>query len=152
MSYLRLSRDDYRTVSRLCYQLDLAFHPRPAFRRLLVEALRGVDLDLAGRVARLGHAELKLLQDHFRHRHCPVGTGNEVGAWDEFSPEEREFLAEACVSAPFPVRFVRPFKRLLVEMLHGAWPDLARKVARLSGRQFELLYERACRRKKGPGG
>jgi hypothetical protein len=153
MSYLRLSRDDYRTVSRLCYQLDLTYQPRPVFQRLLVEGLRSLRLGVADRIARLRPGELKALHDHFRHQHCLVERGKGFGGRDQFTPEEwqtLQTLTEACVSGPFRVRFVRGFMWLLVAMLHGAWPVLARKVARLSVRQFEPLYERARGRKKEP--
>jgi hypothetical protein len=149
LAYLRLSRDDYQIVSHLCHQLDLTYHPRPFFQQLLVAGLRSLRLDVADRIAGLGHGELKVLYEHFRHRHCPADSGKGFGGRDEFTAEEWQVLAEACVSAPFPVRFVRAFKGLLVEMLHGASPDLARKVARLSGHQFELLYVRACGRNRG---
>jgi hypothetical protein len=50
------------------------------------------------------------------------------------------------VTAPFHVRFARPFKRLLVELLEGPLPRLAQKVARMSGHQFERLYEQLSQR------
>ncbi len=50
------------------------------------------------------------------------------------------------MSAPFPVRFVRPFQGLLAEMLERGRPDLAKKVARMSGYQFERLYNKALGR------
>ena len=59
-----------------------------------------------------------------------------------------EFAAEACVSAPFRVRFVRPFKSVLVELFQEEWPDLARKLTALSGHKFERLYEQLLERRR----
>jgi hypothetical protein len=58
-------------------------------------------------------------------------------------------LAEACEPFVSPVRFVRYLRVALVAHLRDLFPDLARKVARLSERQFERLYEQVTGRSNG---
>jgi hypothetical protein len=136
--HLRFSPDEYRLLAGLWHQLGLGGHPRTARRGLLTEALSGPSPDLAQRITRLTRSELGLLFDHFWEPPQPA-------AEPEFTPEELRVVLEACVSPPSPVRFVHHFKGVLVELLQEAWPELSRKVARLNGRQFERLYERAGR-------
>jgi hypothetical protein len=138
LRYLRFSPDEYRLLAGLCLQLDLGGRPQAAFKGLLVEALSGLSPDLAGQIARLSEAEIGLLHDHFRPR-----TGSEDE--HDLTPEELRVVLAACVSTPFPMRFVRHFKGLLVELLRVDWPELSRKVGRLSGHQFKRLYEQASR-------
>jgi hypothetical protein len=135
VSYLRFTPDDYRTILQACCRLDPGSHHRPAFKRRLVEALAGTSSSLAKRIARLRASDVRLLHDHFRERTRPANP------WHEFAPGELRALEDACAAAPFPVRFVRPFKRFLVDKFQEIWPDLARKISWLSGPQFERLYE-----------
>jgi hypothetical protein len=67
-------------------------------------------------------------------------AGLSAGEWIAFS--------EACISYPLPIRFVRPFRHMLVELFQDVSPELARKLNSLSGRQFEELYGEATERKK----
>jgi hypothetical protein len=144
LSYLRLTVVEYRLIRHECVRLSLGRSSRPAFRRGLVAALSNRSTALAGKVARLRRSELRLLHDHFRES----GAGLPVdGA--PFSPEEWVAFAEACVSYPLPVRFVRPFRHMLVDIFRDVSPDLARKLESLSARQFEQLYEEATERRKG---
>jgi hypothetical protein len=135
VSYLRFVPDDYRALVHACCQLDPGSHRRPAFKRLLVKHLEGAFPSLAERIGRLRSSEIRLLHDHFSERSKP---GN---PWHSFAPGELRALEEACAAAPFPVRFIRPFKRFLAEKFQQTWPELARKVSSLGGRQFERLYE-----------
>src|SRR5579872_6440770 len=135
VSYLRFTSDEYRALLQACCRLNPGSHHRPAFKRLLVESLTDVAPDLAARIGRLRSSEVRLLHDHFRERSRPANP------WHDFAPEELRVLEEACAAAPFPVRFVRPFKRFLVQQVQDTWPDLARKISWLSGHQFERLYE-----------
>ena len=144
MSYLRFTPDEYRTIADHCRRLGLGNRHQPAFRRLLVGSLRGQSHALAARISRLGRGKLNLLYWHFRERTplvakcCPY----------EFTRVEMQLVEEACVMVPFPVRFVRPFKSLLIELFQEEWPDLARKLACLSGQKFERLYEQVYERRR----
>ncbi len=140
MSYLRFTPEEYREVAHLCRTHRLAEGHLPGFTRRLVELLQASCPPLAARVARLRRAQLTLLFRHFSDGPAPSG------ARPELSPEEKRALAAACEATPFPVRFVRPFRGLLVEMLEGPLPDLARKLAQMSGHQFERLYNAALGR------
>jgi hypothetical protein len=119
---------------------------RPAFRRNLVAALAGCSLPLAERVAALRRGELRLLHEHFSE---PSFTGVPTDEPSELSPDEWVAFAEACVSYPLPIRFVRPFRHMLVDLFRDASPELARKLEGLSARQFEQLYEEATERRRG---
>jgi hypothetical protein len=154
LSYLRFTPDDYRLLARACRHVQLGGCSRAAFNRLLVESLSSSSPGLAQRIACLRRTELSLLYDHFRERLRPTAEGDRQGSDVDggeqgFTPGELRVIAEACLSAPFHVRFVRPFKRVLVELFQEAWPALAQKLARLSGSQFERLYEHACGQRRG---
>jgi hypothetical protein len=141
VSHLRFTPDEYRTLAELCARQALARRHQPAFHRLLVQALRSADPALADRVARLSRDKLNLLYWHFRGP-APAAPPSPT----EFTPQEMRLVAEACAKVPFPVRFVRPFRGMLIELFEEEWPGVARKLARLSGHQFEQLYEQVvCR-------
>jgi hypothetical protein len=145
LSYLRLTLADYRAIRRECLRLNLARCSRPAFRRGLVAALALQSSPLADKVASLRRTQIRLLHEHFRGPdETPV---REAPA--ELSPEEWIAFAEACVSYPLPVRFVRPFRHMLVELFRDVSPVLARKLEGLSAGQFEQLYGQATERKRG---
>lgn len=135
MSYLRFTPGEYRTLSELSARQALSRRHQSAFRRLLVASLRQADPALAGRIARLSRDKANLLYWHFRE-HTPAAPAPPT----QFTAQELRLVAEACVKAPFPVRFVRPFKDMLIELFEEEWPALARKLAGLSGLQFERLY------------
>jgi hypothetical protein len=142
LRYLRFSPDDYRRLATLWHELIRDGHPQTAFKRLLIEALSGLSPNLAGRITRLHRDEFGILSNHFRER-THSARGHDLTA------EELQAVLEACVSPPFRVRFVRPFKDVLVELFQETWPELSRKVARLSGHQFERLYEHAGKQSRG---
>ena len=135
MSYLRFTPDEYRTIADVCHEHRLDQLSQPAFHRRLMETLRRLAPALADRIARLGRAKRTLLYWHFRTR-TPV-----VRPRLTFTAQDLRLVAEACLTVPFRVRVVRPFKHVLVELFQEECPALARKLARLSGRQFEQLYE-----------
>jgi len=139
LSHLRFTPEDYGMIANLCCQQGLGGLPEPAFKRRLVESMKEVAPALSDRLARLRRDQFNLLARHFRQR---PATPKRI----DFTAEEMQTLTAACVTSPFSVRFVRPFQRLLVEMLAGPSPDLARKVAHLSGHQFERLYNQAVGR------
>jgi len=139
MSFLRFTPQEYGALAAVCERLDLGSHGLPAFRRLLAVALAETHPQLARRVDRLRRGEAELLYHHFRPR-PPAAVRHDL------TDEELSAFAQACGAAALPVRFVRPFQAVLVEALAGLRPELARKVARLSGHAFERLYNRAVGR------
>jgi hypothetical protein len=145
LSYLRLTLAEYRVISRECFRLNLGRCSRPAFRRGLVAALQDHSSTLAEKVAALRRPQIRLLHEHFYER--PGAAVREPSP--ELSADEWVTFAEACVSYPLPVRFVRPFRHMLVELFREVSPELARKLEGLSGRQFEQLYGQATERKRG---
>jgi hypothetical protein len=145
LSYLRLAPPEYAAIRRVCLRLRLARGPRSAFRRSLLAGLAERTPAVAERVARLRRSEIRLLFEHF----SALGEKTDRDALSGLTPDEWATFAEACVSYPLPVRFVRPFRHMLVELFRDVSPDLARKLERLSARQFERLYGRATARKEG---
>jgi hypothetical protein len=145
LSYLRLTPSDYRAISRVCTRLSLERCTRPAFRRSLIAALGEALSPLAQKVAGFTRAEFRVLYDHFRARDEDPLRGK-VSA---LSHEEWVAFSEACVTYPLPVRFVRPFRHMLVDLFRDVSPELSRKLDRLSARQFEQLYGEATEHKRG---
>jgi hypothetical protein len=134
LSYLRLPPADYRAISRVCRSLNLASFNQPTFRRLLVGFLAEGLPELANRIRGLRKAEMQILYQHLR-------TEGMDGVRRSFTPEEVQTLADACVVLSSSMRFTRPLRRILVRSFRHDWPRLSRKVARLSGTQFDRLYE-----------
>jgi hypothetical protein len=145
LSYLRLTIAEYRVVRRECVRLNLGRSSRSAFRRGLVTALAAKATPVARKIASLRRSELRLLHEHFTEPFETI-TPNEPA---ELSPDEWVAFAQACVSYPLPIRFVRPFRHMLVDLFRDVSPDLARKLERLSASQFEQLYGEATERPKG---
>jgi hypothetical protein len=146
MTHLRFSPADYRSLRRSCppplpTRLDTL-----AFKRLLVTSLAEAHPSLAERVAELSGQQLRILHHHFRGS---ATADAPAGARQAFSPEELTTVAEACASVLHPVRFLRHFRDALVGHLRDFCPGLARKLARLSERQFARLYEQVTRRSNG---
>ena len=142
MSYLRLPPADYRAITRVCRSLDLSCYNQPTFRRILVVALTDDWPQLAGRVRELRKAQMQVLYQHLR----AAGNG---GARRSFTPEEVQSLADACVVLSPSARFTRPIRRILVRSFRREAPRLSRKLARLSGAQFDRLYEQMQERRLG---
>ena len=144
MSYLRFTHAEYQTMAHFCREQGLAARSQPAFKRSLVQALADASPALSRRVAGLGGARLNLLYLHFHFATRPAADAPPAADVEgRFTPGELQTLAEACGSVPSPVRFVRPFRRVLVELFEEVAPALARKLDRLSGREWERLYDRA---------
>jgi hypothetical protein len=137
VTYLRLTPAEYRYLCHVCRRLDVTHCRRPVFRRRLAEGLADSSPDLRNKVALLGRAELRLLHEHFREPARRLASrslhGLTRGEWGVF--------IAACETYPLPVRFVRAFRHTLADLLREVSPGLARKLRRLSGRQFERLYE-----------
>jgi hypothetical protein len=145
LSYLRLTIAEYRVIRRECVRLGLGRSSRTAFRRSLLMALAHKSSAVARKVARLRRSELRLLHEHFTDPFGPLACSGPC----DLTPDEWVAFARACVSYPLPVRFVRPFRHMLVDLFRDAAPELAQKLERLSARQFEQLYGEATQRHKG---
>jgi hypothetical protein len=146
MTHLRFSPADYRSLCRFCQPpLPLGLDAL-AFTRLLVTSLAEAHPALAERVAGMSAQKLRILHDHFRGRATADAPAD---ARNAFSRKELNTVAEACESFMRPVRVLRYFRRALVGHLSDFFPNLARKLARLSERQFARLYEHVTRRRDG---
>jgi hypothetical protein len=139
LSHLRFTPPEYQLLSSTFDRFDLGKHRLLAFRRLLAMALADASPKLARRVDRLRQSEAELLYYHFRPRPA-------AAVRHDMTDQELSLFADACGSVPFPVRFVRPFQRTLVEALEGLRPELAEKVDRMSGYAFVHLYDWAVGR------
>jgi hypothetical protein len=146
MTCLRFSPKDYRALSRLCVPLPTPRDDLAAFRRFLIQSLADSRPALAERIAAFDGHKLGVLLDHFSDR-APADAPR--GGWRAFNGEELRVLAEACASFLHPVRFVRHLRMALVGHLSDLFPHLARKLAGLSERQFERLYENVTGRRGG---
>jgi hypothetical protein len=145
MSYLCFSPDEYQALCLLADQLPrgMGLH---ALQHFLVAYLPPNQLELARRIGRLDQRHMRLLAQHLRKRGQAGGVEDGRGA---FSDEELEAVAGACDSSRHPVRFLQYYRFLLVEKLSGTHSALARKLARLSERQFARLYEQLKGRRNG---
>jgi hypothetical protein len=146
MSYLRFSSEEYEIISRLAQEIPLSGADLPALKHFLVAYLPLQRLDLTMRISRLDNRQMRLLYEHLKNdRKEAAGTeGKHL-----FTDEEVDTVAEACASLVGPTRILRYYRASLVDHLRDAHPELARKVARLSERQFEHLYEEVKGRRKG---
>jgi hypothetical protein len=81
---------------------------------------------------------MRVLCEHLRKRRTVDVIG---GGRPRFTREELEAFARACDSAPFPARFLQYYRKAFVDYLRDVHPVLARKLSRLSGQQFGLVYE-----------
>jgi hypothetical protein len=118
----------------------------PALKRFLVANLPLDRLDLAMRIDRLENSQMQLLYEHLV---SPNPAETMQGGWDAFTEVELKAVADAWGSFPYPIRFLRHFRKPLVHLLSDGSPDLAQKLAGLSARQFRLLYEYIRGRREG---
>ena len=146
MTCLRFSPEDYRALGRLCQPLPATGGDLTALKRFLLDSLAGAHPSLAARIAGLDGHEMGILFAHFSDR---AAADTARGGRHGFSGEELRVVAEACASFLHPVRFVRHLRMALVGHLSDLFPHLARKLGRLSERQFERLYEQVTRRSDG---
>jgi hypothetical protein len=145
MSYLRFSPEEYQIISRLAQEIPLSGDDPHALKHFLVAYLPLDRLDLTMRISRLDNGQMRLLHEHLKNERKD-GAG--ADGKHHFTAEEMDAVAEACASLVSPTRFLRYFRTSLVDHLRDIYPELARKIARLSERQFERLYEQVKRRKK----
>jgi hypothetical protein len=146
MSFLRFSLEEYHVIRKLVRAMPLSRMDLLALKRFLVANLPLDRLDLAMRIDRLDKPEMQLLYEHLVSIN-PVDTV--PGGWDGFTEGELNAVADAWGSFPYPIRFLRHFRKPLVHLLSDGSPDLAQKLAGLSARQFRLLYEYVRGRREG---
>jgi hypothetical protein len=146
MSYLRFSPEEYRSLCRLCEQLPLGATGLTAFRHFLVAYMPLDQLELAKRIARPDDRPLRLLRKHLLGR---SQTNALEGDKLPFTEEELELITQAIDFPRHPLRFLWLVRKSMVEHLSDHSPSLARKLARLSERQLERLYEHVRGRKEG---
>ncbi len=145
MSYLRFSPEEYGIISRLAQEIPLSGADLPALKHFLVAYLPLHRLDLTMRISRLDNRQMRLLYEHLKNeRKDAAADGRTL-----FTEAEMDTVAEACASLVAPTRFLRFFRSALVDHLRDDYTELARKIARLSERQFERLYEQIKGRRKG---
>jgi hypothetical protein len=146
MSYLRFSPDEYRALCRVSQQIPLGGMDHSALQHFLVANLPLEQLDLAKRVARLDDRPMRLLRKHLlgrRQAEAPAGKRY------AFTEEEVTVLTQAIDFPGHPLRFLWLVRKSIVERLSDHSPSLAWKLARLSERQFERLYEHVRGRREG---
>ena len=146
MSYLRLSPEEYRVLFRLCKQLPLGTTGLTAFRHFLVAYMPLDQLELAKRIARLDDRPMRLLHKHLLGR---SQTNAPAGKRYALTEEEVTVIIQTIDFPRHPLRFLWLVRKSMVERLSDHSPSLAWKLARLSERQFERLYERVRGRKEG---
>ena len=146
MSYLRFSPDEYRALCRLSQQIPRGGMGLPALQHFLVANLPLEQLDLANRVARLDDRPMRLLHKHLLGRRQAEAL---EGVKLKFTEEELKLVTQAIDFPRHPLRFLWLVRKSMVERLSDHSPSLAWKLARLSERQFERLYEHVRGRKEG---
>ncbi|HEX5270704.1 MAG TPA: hypothetical protein VFW33_09470 [Gemmataceae bacterium] len=142
MAYIRLTRDEYRTIAALCRSLDLGNAGPQFVKRYLVASLAETFPHLAERVARLSPEQLHLLLNHLRRPtrlERPHGLG------------EREVLLVSQAAGPVltHARFAHLLKRHIVRRMSEWHPHLATRVERLSLDQFAHLLREINQRAQG---
>jgi hypothetical protein len=146
MSYLHFSPDEYRALCRVSQQVPLGSMDHSALQHFLVANLPLEQLDLANRVARLDDRPMRLLHKHLLgRRQAEALEGDKL----PLTEEELELITQAIDFPRHPLRFLWLVRKSMVERLSDHSPSLAWKLARLSERQFERLYERVRGRKEG---
>jgi len=138
MRYLRFSSEEYQALCRLAEQIPLERMAPSALQDFLVAHLPPQQLGLAKRIARLDNLQMRLL-----HEHLPGPNPDDArqDGWDALTEEELEAVEVAWDSFPYPNRFLGHFREPLVRLFRDAFPGLARKLARISERQFTRLYD-----------
>jgi hypothetical protein len=139
VGYLRLTPQEYRAVAAVCAALDLRGQHPPDFRRYLAECLEPTFPDLAERVTCFTNGQVRALLSHLRQP-PPADSPIPLSAW------EVGVLAEACGQLFGYDRFLGPLRAALVRSLRSVCPGLATRMARLTARQFERLWEEVRRR------
>jgi hypothetical protein len=77
------------------------------------------------------------------HEYLPGPNPDDAtqGGWDGLTEAELEAVAVAWDCFPYPNRFLRHFREILVHLLSDNFPRLAQKLAGLSEPQFTRLYD-----------
>jgi hypothetical protein len=134
-AFLRLTHEEYQAVAHAYPSLPPRRGYR-AFRSALADALRGGHPSLAGRVARLGTRQVRLLREHLEGRRPPVQAGTGDGlTW-------REWQAVANAGAWYCLLEGGPdgFREFLLRHIGESSPPLAGKLSRLEEYKVLKLY------------
>ncbi len=132
MNYLRFSPAEYEAVAGVWQARNLHSDPPHSFKHVLAKALSVRFPELAKRISRFGKTALRILGNHLRQQQ-PLDEQH------DFSAEEISMLAAAGGGLLCNARFIQALRRTLVQYFHHDHPELARKLDRLSLRQFESL-------------
>jgi hypothetical protein len=143
MTFLRFTCQEHRAIVQACRPLDLSDRAFPAFKPFLVGALAAAHPALAERVARFHTYQAGIVSEHLRERRRKAGQARTEHA---LTAGELRAMRQACTSLRIQPRFLTFLRQFLVHRFHGARPELARKLGRLSDRQLERLTEGLPRR------
>src|SRR5262249_39563430 len=142
MSHLCFSRNEYRTICRLCKRLLLDdLHPL-AVTALLTACLFERSPGFASRLAKLNSRQARIFCDHLKtQRPAQVKPTS-------FTKSEVRAITVACEFFPLTSRFLHHLRPWLVPLLQEVSPALASKVSSLSDGQFERLCGHVKARRK----
>ena len=144
LSYLRLPRKEFETISLLLGPIPLSDDFFPSFQVVLVQSLADTLPDLSAQLAELRPPQLRLLYKRLQEERGGRPTEPRYG----LNLEEFEAFTQACQCVVSSVRFLRHCRDFLVEHFEETMPVLGKKLARLSRRQFERLYAQASGQRK----
>jgi hypothetical protein len=142
MSHLRFSRDEYRTICKLCKQLRLDELSPLTVTTYLSTCLSERSPELASKLGKLNSREACILYDHLKSQR--LGQAKPA----TFTKNELQAITVACEAFPLTSRFLHHLRRWLVPLLHQVFPALAKKVSGMRDRQLVKLHEYIRTRRK----
>ena len=147
LSYLRLPRKEFETISLLLGPIPLSDDFFPSFQTVVVQSLAKGSAEISAKIAELRPPQLRLLYKRLQEERKGRPTETQYG----LNREELEAFTQACQCVASSVRFLRHCRDFLVEHFEETLPVLGKKLARLSRRQFERLYAQASGQRKRNG-
>jgi hypothetical protein len=152
LTYLRFTRTEFRALESACRGRELSDRFFPRFKTFLVRALVGSHPELADRIAGFYTWQVGIVFEYLKeHRRAARGRRRGRGGPDGLTAAECDAVAQALAAVEAEDRFLTSYQHFLVRHFRDVAPGLAKKLARLDGRQIERLHEQVRRRRRRDG-
>jgi hypothetical protein len=149
LTYLRFTRSEFRAIEDACRPRRLNDRFFPAFQAFLVRALAGSHPELADRIAGFYRWQVGIVFEYLKERRRAArGRGRRRGRPAGLTDAECDAVVQALAAVDAQDRFLSSYQHFLVRHFREAAPGLAKKLARLDGRQIERLHEQVRRRRR----
>src|SRR4051794_3053630 len=129
-AYVRFTPAEYRALCQVCVAIDFRNDLFRIFKQFLVESLKDSSPALAGRVAQLSRAQVRVVYQYLKEQRQDRAEARRLPPPPppELSPTEFQAVTDVADAYRLPAGFPHVFRDFLARQLRELAPDLVRKL------------------------